>query len=106
MENVFSCCNMYMCIVQRPARTNEIVALANEADAFTSGVIRECKIIPLEGERAVSIVLCYLVQHPNVFIMCICSLQSESGFCHIIISQMYQYSVTVTSNLPNPFHEL
>lgn len=48
---------MYTCIVQRPASTNKIVALANKVDAFTSGVTRECKVIPLEGERAGSIVL-------------------------------------------------
>lgn len=40
-------------------------------DAFTSGVIRECKKIPLEGERAVSIVLCYLVQHFQVLVLCV-----------------------------------
>lgn len=62
-------------------------------------------MISLEGERTVSVVLCYLVQHANVFIMFICSLQSDSEFC-ITINEMWQYSFTVTSNLPNPFHEV
>lgn len=91
--------------MQRPASTSEIVALASGLMPLPQELLQSEKKNPLEGERAVSIVLCYLVQHYHVLAF-FCSLQPDSEFCCITISKMWQYSFTITSNLPNPFNEL
>lgn len=59
-----------------------------EVDAFTSGVISECKKIPLEGrEQTVSVNCVVLLGSAlSCFSGFFCSLQPDSEFCRITMS--------------------